>query len=223
MTSPVTPPDVILPSAYPALGSPNFNLEAYNAATSLPAAFTRQGEIAVATKTNADSAAESAGQAQSAAVVASDVQDVVLAAANFKGLWSSLTGALAKPACVKHGGRFWLLLNNLADVTASEPGISADWTNLDAGVTPSAVITGNTTVVPGVRYLIGAAGLILSMVGVTWAKGDYFGVREVIASGSYTINFSATKDRTVTRGSVVIKAGFRQLDRYFEDATRGLT
>jgi hypothetical protein len=48
--------------------------------------------------------------------------------ANFKGTWSSLTGALNKPAQVLHNGAYWQLLNNLANVTTSEPSPSnADW------------------------------------------------------------------------------------------------
>jgi len=48
--------------------------------------------------------------------------------ANFKGAWSSLTGALNKPAQVLHNGAYWQLLNNLANVTTSEPSPSnTDW------------------------------------------------------------------------------------------------
>lgn len=50
------------------------------------------------------------------------------AAADYKGLWSSLTGALNKPATVTHNGAFWALNNNLANVTTSTPSITnADW------------------------------------------------------------------------------------------------
>ena len=47
---------------------------------------------------------------------------------SFKGEWSTLTGALAKPSAVLHSGAYWVLLNDLADVTASEPtSANADW------------------------------------------------------------------------------------------------
>lgn len=42
-------------------------------------------------------------------------------AVNFKGYWAGLTGELAMPASVAHGGHLWLLTENLADVTAVEP------------------------------------------------------------------------------------------------------
>lgn len=54
-----------------------------------------------------------------------------IAAANFKGNWSDLTGALDIPAAVAHSGGVWVLLEDLPDVTASEPsGANTDWQNL---------------------------------------------------------------------------------------------
>ena len=54
--------------------------------------------------------------------------------ANLKGEWSSLAGALAMPATVRHAGKFWVLLNNVANVAAAEPGVSSAWAKTDAGV-----------------------------------------------------------------------------------------
>lgn len=222
MTSPVTPPAAPVVPLYPPLGSATFNADAYAYGTAMPGVVDGINDLAGNAHTNALSSVESATAAASAAASAADVQAVVLGAANFKGLWSALTGPLLKPATVKDNGRFWLLLSDLPDVTAAVPGVSAAWTALDTGVSPTQYITSNATVVPGVRYIIGATGITLNMTGVTWTKGDYFGVREAIGSGTYTINFGTTKDRTQTRGSVVITAGYRQLDRTYEDATRGL-
>ena len=53
--------------------------------------------------------------------------DDILAVANYKGLWSSLTGALAIPATVFHSNQLWLLTESVADVTAVEPGVDAVW------------------------------------------------------------------------------------------------
>lgn len=189
MTTPVTPPAVILPSVYPPLGSVTFNQDAYNAATSLPGAFTRQGEIAIATKTNADSAAESATAAQAAAVSAVGSSEQAAAAANFKGLWPSLTGALNKPASVKHNGRFWLLLNNLANVAASEPGVTADWTSLNVGQV-SARISSNTNAVPGVYYVVTAVGVTLTVrTEEGWGADDTVGGRNA-SGGDCFINWT---------------------------------
>lgn len=68
----------------------------------------------------ADSAGESATTTTTAAQAA-------LAGANFKGAWSSLTGALNTPATVQHNGQVWLLTANLANVTTATPGVSSSW------------------------------------------------------------------------------------------------
>lgn len=49
------------------------------------------------------------------------------AAAHYVGAWSALSGALAIPASASHDGRVWVLVANVADVTAHEPGVSAQW------------------------------------------------------------------------------------------------
>lgn len=69
--------------------------------------------LATQTKQNADHAQEMALLCE--------------AFADFKGAWADLTGPLNMPALVSHNGSRWFLLNNLTDVTASEPGVSADW------------------------------------------------------------------------------------------------
>ena len=67
-----------------------------------------------------DNALEAKASADNAATTAADT--------NFYGNWSSLTGALNKPATVFHNDLFWLLNVNLADVTLSEPAlVNTDW------------------------------------------------------------------------------------------------
>ena len=51
----------------------------------------------------------------------------VLAVANFKGLWSSLSGTLNVPATVYHLGVYWVLASNVADVSTAVPGTSSSW------------------------------------------------------------------------------------------------
>lgn len=67
MTDIVTIPDVLPISPYPALGSINFNNEAYAYATSVPPAVARMREIAVACWTNATAAQERASSAAGSA------------------------------------------------------------------------------------------------------------------------------------------------------------
>ena len=58
-------------------------------------------------------------------------KDTALASSNYKGLWSSLSGALNTPASVSYNGVIWLLNTNLADVTTSIPDkLNSDWTAL---------------------------------------------------------------------------------------------
>lgn len=89
-------------------------------------------------QTQANAASGSAGQAQAfatqsiqeadrAEAAADQAAQASLSVANFKGSWSSLVGALNMPAAVVHAGMIWLLLQNLADVTVAEPGVSPVW------------------------------------------------------------------------------------------------
>ena len=81
-------------------------------------------------------AAEQAELARARAVAAALSADAARAIANFAGVWSTLTGPLNKPATVYHAGLFYVLVNNLASVSASEPGVTADWI-ASAGGMPS--------------------------------------------------------------------------------------
>lgn len=74
--------------------------------------------------TSADSSASAAALSQSSAAASAAS---AAASSNYKGEWSSLSGSLNKPATVSHNGAFWVLINNLANVVLSEPGVTADW------------------------------------------------------------------------------------------------
>jgi hypothetical protein len=50
-----------------------------------------------------------------------------VAAANYKGEWSTLAGALNIPASVSHNGVVYVLKANAANVAAITPGVSAQW------------------------------------------------------------------------------------------------
>jgi len=168
----------------------------------------------------ADTASGYASNAAASAATAATSTAIALGSANFKGLWPSLAGALAKPACVKHNGHFWLLLNNLGNVAASEPGVTADWTAMDQGVTPTQTITADTVGVAGVRYLIDATGITLTLP-VPVYKGDYTGWREVHGSVGAVVRFGTTKCRGRSPGDLYIDMPGMGVDLYFEDATRG--
>lgn len=166
-------------------------------------------------KAQADASVIAGTQAAAAAATA-------LAASNFKGEWPSLAGAISKPACVKHNGRFWLLLNNLADVASSEPGpANADWTPNDAGVVPSQTLTvagASVTAVTGVRYILAANNIALTAP-VPTLKGDYHGVRRVNGVTGCTWIFGATKVRGSTPGTLALDV--QEQDLFHEDNTWG--
>ncbi len=81
------------------------------------------GEINLAT---AQVTAEKDAAAVSAAAAKAS-EDNAANTANQKGNWSGLTGAATMPFAVFHNGTPWVLLNALADITTSEPGVTADW------------------------------------------------------------------------------------------------
>jgi hypothetical protein len=103
------------------------------------------GEVntdALTATTQAGIATAQALLAQGFAGESEDAADASAASAAFKGEWSLLTGALAVPSSVAHNGAIWVLLTSLADVTASEPGVDADWALLSG--TPRETRTANT-------------------------------------------------------------------------------
>lgn len=102
---------------------------------------------------NALDAQASAAAALASKNAAATSESNAAATANLKGAWSSLTGAIAKPASVSHNGAIWGLLNNLADVTTSQPGVTADWVWV-SGAFPTQRINSNTTAVPNVTYVM---------------------------------------------------------------------
>lgn len=150
------PTSPIAPTALPPAPNPSvratFSGLAYTWSVALPQLGTDLTALATnafnnAVETNA-SAANSLAQANNSAAsaisasnsLASTALQVQLAldAAQMKGNWSSLTGALNKPASVANGGKIWALLNNLADVTTSQPGVTTDW--VDITPAPSAYV-----------------------------------------------------------------------------------
>lgn len=108
--------------------------------------------------TDADTrATDSANSASAAAQAKSDAElarDAAQNVANFKGSWSSLTGAISVPATVLHNDQIWSLLANLADVEASEPGVSADWV-VQGGIDASK--TANFTASRNAAYWLGSS------------------------------------------------------------------
>lgn len=129
--------------------------------------------LADASYANAQDAQGSATAALSSKTAAAASEANVAALSNFKGTWESLAGALAKPASVFHNGAFWMLLNNLADVATSEPGVSADW-QVVGGAWPIVPINTDTTAQPWKTYVFtGACTLTAPAIS---GNGKQFGI-----------------------------------------------
>lgn len=216
MTAPIIPNPAPAVPQYPALGSPTFNQEAYASGTALPGVTQWMGETAQGAFTNATSASESAVSANAASQSAATSREIALAATAFKGLWASLAGPLARPASVKHNGRFWLLLNDLANVAASQPGVSADWTSMDTGTVAQDVNT-NTTMLPGVVYAVKTLGITLSLPD-TLAPGDKFAAVDASGGGFY-INWKTRTVRGKTPESPMRVPAARGVDVTFTGST----
>lgn len=58
----------------------------------------------------------------------------IIGAANFKGLWSALSGPLTVPASVAHVGKIYVLLQDAANVAAEVPGVSSKWAEVSSGL-----------------------------------------------------------------------------------------
>jgi hypothetical protein len=74
-----------------------------------------------------------------------------IAAANFAGQWSDLTGALSVPASVYHSEGYWMLLEDLADVTSSQPGLGSEWVGISIH-SFFETVEGNGHVIKNVRW-----------------------------------------------------------------------
>lgn len=86
----------------------------------------------------------------------------VIAAANYKGEWSSLSGALNIPASVSHNNEVWLLTANIANVALKEPGVDPVWDQITFN--PETIQVGT------IRYFAGAT--TTTYPGSDWLKCD---------------------------------------------------
>lgn len=136
--------------------------------------------------------------------------EIALAAANYKGAWSALTGALAIPASVSHLGSIWLLGESVANVASEVPGTSAKWLIL----TDYVKLTGNQTIagvktfssdpVMGVSGLTGsiAAARILAALNASGSAPIYAPRAWVRFNGNTGAIVSSGNVASVTRNGV---------------------
>lgn len=134
----------------------------------------------------ANNAATSAAASETAALAsknaAANSEASAAASANFKGAWSSLAGPLNKPASVLHNGSYWELLNNLPDVTTSQPGVSADWA-FKSG-TRWRLAESSTTANKNEQVIVKSATQINITLADSVSSGDFFVIANSSESGS---------------------------------------
>lgn len=172
----VTPvPAAPVVPAFPGLAEKTagtYNKSAYDWANAFPIAATAMKALADNAFANAGDANASATAAAASATSASDAKAAAFNAANFKGNWSALTGALAIPASVRHNGRIWLLVANVADVTTAQPGVSASWVSMD-GALPLVHVTGTAqAIAAGNHYSLENAAISTATLPSTLLDGD---------------------------------------------------
>lgn len=201
-----------------------YNASAYAFGTHMADTF--NGELlAVANnvKANAEDAQASAAASAVSAVKSADAAGATIAATAFKGPWSGLAGTLAVPATVWHQSQYWVLLQPLANVAAVAPGTDlTKWAPLIAGAAPSVQIVANATAQPGIRYLLCATGITLTLP-ASLAKGDYIGFVDMVGDRSCTVDFNGHKFRGRAVGLMAFDILLSGGGGVYEDASKGLT
>lgn len=150
--------------------------------------------------------------ASNSATSASNSATVSQAAANLVGNWDDQTGALNTPASVAHEGSFWALLNDLADVTTSEPGVTSDWQEVKTTFDWGSPVTASETIVLGDGYQVDVtAGDVTLTYGTTLTVGqrNKFSCFDSVNQGSGNRLFIAPGTQTLFKsdGSTEIAAG----------------
>lgn len=122
MTALPTPPSRQDPTSFAALA------DALMAA--LPGFVTEANALQADVSAKQTTASADALTAVAKAGEAAAARDIVMAVVNYTGVWSSLSGALAIPASVSHGGFIWMLTESVGNVAAEVPGVSSKWINV---------------------------------------------------------------------------------------------
>lgn len=163
-----------------------FEIAALAWSTALGPFTTQMNALGTNVKFNADSAFESGQTAYSSSQAAT-------AAANFVGDWDDQTGAATAGISVRHVNRIWRLLNNLADITASEPGITADWAAI--GTLATEERTSNTPIDAGdVGKILQYTGTFTQTFSSASAVGSgFFVYLQNVGTGAITLDPSGSE------------------------------
>lgn len=149
---------------------------------------------------------------------------VALAAANFKGDYSTLTGALSIPASCYYSGKIWVLVTNTSNVVSDVPGVSAKWTLGGSGFTWNTVKAAGFTASAMNGYPVNTTGGAITAtlpaaasLGDTITLTDYLGT---FKTNNLTINPNGLKINGSTSNIIVNTAG-ASVTLVYIDATQG--
>lgn len=197
----------------------NFSAKADTFLGALPQFATEANALASDVNSDALNAQSAATAASESASDASDAAATALAASNFKGDWSTLSGALNKPASVRHNGLFWALLNNLANVATSQPGVSADWAALSAGSMPSVVMTASVTATPGVVYINRASWVLTLPASLIPGQRIGYSNETAVDFDGVNVNGHKVRGQTVDAGLITFKPRQAYIFTYADSTT----
>lgn len=156
------------------------------------------------------------------AIKSDDSAQISLGVANFAGRWEDLTGALNVPSTVFHEDQLWLLLDDLADVTTSEPGEgNTDWRLLNlTQITQS--IQASVDEYPFAGWTVGGSesSIDISHEGeiLVYRNGSLLDENSWGLAGTVlTINFELTTDDIVTVLKLSEVVGLSQINDQDEE------
>ncbi len=143
---------------------------------------------AAASGASAADSATSASAALTERLSAEDAAAIAMSIANFRGRWGDLTGSLSVPAAVFHDGKYWQLLEDIADVTAEEPP-STVWADiavqLTSGLGTAINFTASATFTLPDDSAAGAIFIFTKISGVT-PTIETDGVQNIVTSSGNT-------------------------------------
>ena len=207
--TPPTPPDFPQPTDTPE----DFDDKAYDCFPYVADAADNCYANAQASETAATNSANSATASANSAAASEASRQAADAASNYKGEWSALTGALAKPATVSNDGAFWALVNNLANVALSEPApVNADW-RFVSGTRWLPAYTASANIIANSYSPVQATSTPVNMTLIAMSVGDFVVVQNspistqtvTIVNALYTIRGSAGSISSGT--DIILNAG----------------
>jgi hypothetical protein len=115
------------PAPQPSDSTSEFNSKAFAFVGALDGFVTQTNALALEVESDALDAAASEAAAAISVTEAENAASASASSANFKGEWSTLSGALAIPASVSQNGTIWVLTESVANVATEVPGVSSKW------------------------------------------------------------------------------------------------